>query len=114
VADLDLADPENAKLLTLARGAMSRVRASQGAALRDETGRTYASANVSLPSRAFSAVELIVGQAAASGSRGIEAVVIVGEPAADEDLVLVRDLGGFVVRVAECEADGTPRPAPAS
>jgi len=113
MAALDLRDPENAKLVTLARGAMSRVRARQGAALRDETGRTYASANVALPSRSFSAVSLVVAQAAASGARGIEAVVVVGEPTAAEDLLLIRDLGGFVARVAECEADGTPRPAPA-
>ncbi|MEI6362545.1 MAG: cytidine deaminase [Actinomycetes bacterium] len=113
MADLDLADPENVKLLTLARGAMSRVRAPQGAALRDETGRTYSSASVSLPSRSFSAVSLVVAQAAASGARGIEAVVVVGEPAAAEDVVLIRDLGGFVARIAQCEADGTPRPASA-
>jgi hypothetical protein len=111
VADLDLDDPENAKLVTLARGAMSRVRAPQGAALRDETGRTYSSASVDLPSRAFSAVALVVAQAAASGAQGIEAIVVVGTPAAEDDLVLIRDLGGFVARVAECEADGSPRPA---
>jgi hypothetical protein len=109
MGDLDLADPENAKLVTLARNAMSRVRAPQGAALRDDTGRTYASASVSLPSRSFTATELVVAQAAASGARGIEAVVVVGESAADQDLVLIRDLGGFSARVEQCDADGVPR-----
>ena len=111
MGDLDLSDAENAKLVTLARGAMSRVRAPQGAALRDETGRTYASASVSLPSRSFTAAELVVAQAAAAGARGIEAVVVLGDAASDSDRVLIRDLGGFTVRVAECDADGSPRPS---
>lgn len=114
VGDLDLGDAENAKLVTLARGAMSRVRAPQGAALRDETGRTYSSASVSLPSRSFTAVELVVAQAAAAGALGVEAVVVVGAAATDDDLVLVRDLGGFTARVAECDADGSPRPSRSS
>ena len=104
-----LADAENAKLLTLARGAMSRIRATQGAAVRDETGRTYASASVSLPSRSFGAVALAVAQAAASGARSLEAVVVVGDPASPEDLVLARDLGPGAVLV-QCDADGRPRP----
>ena len=37
-------DAEDAKLLTLARGARGRVGAAVGAALRDETGRTYSGA----------------------------------------------------------------------
>ena len=42
-------DAEDAKLVTLAKGARGRVSASEGAAVRDETGRTYASASVGLP-----------------------------------------------------------------
>jgi len=105
-----LDDPENAKLLTLARGAMSRIRATQGAALRDETGRTYASASVALPTRSFGAVALVVAQAAAAGARGIEAVVVIGLPAAPDDLALVCDLGGGDALVVQCDADGRPRP----
>ena len=105
-----LDDPENAKLLTLARGAMSRIRAPQGAALRDETGRTYASASVALPTRSFSAIALVVAQAAAAGARSVEAVVVIGEAASSEDLALVGDLGGTAALVVQCEADGSPRP----
>lgn len=107
MAALDLSDPENAKLLTLARGAMGRIRASQGAALRDTTGRTYASAAVQLPTQSFSAVALAVAQAAAAGATGVEAVVVVGDAISDVDLHLVSDLGG--APVAECEADGAVR-----
>jgi len=105
-----LDDPENTKLLTLARGAMSRIRAPQGAALRDETGRTYASASVALPTRSFSAIALVVAQAAAAGARSVEAVVVIGEAASSEDLALVRDLDGTAALVVQCEADGSPRP----
>ena len=41
-------DAEDAKLVTLARGAMGRADASSGAAVRDLDGRTYAGAPVVL------------------------------------------------------------------
>ncbi len=44
----DLA-PEDAKLVTLARGARGRAGVAAGAAVRDETGRTYSGADVTLP-----------------------------------------------------------------
>lgn len=67
---------EDAKLVTLARAARTRVNAQQGAAVRDTTGRTYASANVTLGDTALSAVVLSVAQAVASGATGFEAVVV--------------------------------------
>jgi hypothetical protein len=92
---------EDAKLVTLARGARGRVGAPEGAALRDETGRTYSASTVSLDGLAISAVGLAVAQAASSGSRGIEAVVIVR--AADEftphDCAEIASLGGANVPV---------------
>ena len=87
---------EDAKLATLARGARGRVGAAEGAAVRDETGRTYSGATVALASLPLSALRLAVGQAAASGARGLEAAVVVRRDtevdAADVDAV--RDLGG--------------------
>ena len=100
-------DAEDAKLVTLARGARSRIGAQSGAALRDETGRTYSSANVDLPSVRLSALVLVVAQAAASGARGIEAAVVVGIEASDDDVVAVRDLGGAGVPVLVCSTDGS-------
>lgn len=104
MADLDVDD---AKLVTLARGARGRISATTGAALRDETGRTYSSANVDLPSVRLSALVLVVAQAAASGARGIEAAVLVGGEASDSDIVAVRDLGGAGVPILACGADGS-------
>ena len=70
---------EDDKLVTLAKGARSRVGANSGAALRDTTGRTYANASVEKDYLNLSAIELTVGQAIASGAEGIEAVVLCTE-----------------------------------
>lgn len=100
---------EDAKLVALARGARGRVGAPCGAALRDETGRTYASANVSLPSISLSALILAVAQAATSGARGVEAAVVVGTDPSADDLDVLRDLAGTGVPVLVCDPDGTVR-----
>jgi len=92
---------EDAKLLTLARGSRARVMAPEGAAIRDETGRTYASASVSLSSLHLTALQAAVAQAVAAGARGIEAAVVVTHRSAvDADSIdAVRDLGGMGVPV---------------
>lgn len=100
---------EDAKLVTLARGARGRVGARSGAAVRDETGRTYSGADVRLPSLTLSGLALAVAQAAAAGARGIEAAVVVGDGPAAADLAAVRDLGGPGVLVLACAADGSVR-----
>ena len=105
----DQLSAEDAKLVTLARGARGRVGAPEGAAVRDETGRTYSGATVALPSLSVSALRLAVAQAAASGSRGLEAAVVVRrtpEPDA-ADLDAVRDLGGVGVTVHVVGSDGS-------
>ena len=101
--------PDDAKLVTLARGARGRVSAAEGAAVRDETGRTYASASVSLSSLHLSGLQAAVAQAAASGARGIEAAVLVVDHAsADaEGVSALRDLGGLGVPVYVVNASGT-------
>ena len=99
---------EDGKLVTLARGARGRVGATEGAAVRDETGRTYSGATVTLSSLAISALQLAVAQAAASGARGLEAAVVVrrGADISDSDLASVRDLGGTGVTVHVVGSDG--------
>jgi hypothetical protein len=99
---------EDAKLVTLAKGALGRVAAAEGAAVRDETGRTYASASVSLPSLHLSALQAAVAQASAAGARGVEAAVLVAQhPAADADgVAAVRDLGGVGVPLFIADASG--------
>jgi cytidine deaminase len=93
---------EDEKLAILAKGARSRVQAQVGAALRDDTGRTYASAEVSIGSLMLSAVEMVVAQAVASGSTGVESVVISSQTEigiADTDIELVRVLAGVGIPI---------------
>ncbi len=92
---------EDFKLLTLARGARARISAHEGAAVRDETGRTYASAPVSLPSLKLTALQVCVAQAVAAGARGVEAALIVTERASPDHhgIDALRDLGGVNVPV---------------
>ena len=99
---------EDAKLVTLARGARARIGAASGAAIRDEAGRTYAAADVHLPSLRLTALQLAVAQAVASGSRGVEAAVVVaGDPEAACGALSLVDLGGAGVPLLLCAADGT-------
>jgi hypothetical protein len=96
VPDRDVPDlqPEDAKLVTLARSARGRTGAPEGAAVRDTDGRTYVAAGVSLPSLTLSALQAAVAAAVSSGVEGLEAAAIVS--AADEvetdGLAAVRDL----------------------
>lgn len=88
-------NPEDAKLVTLARSTRARNGAAEGAAVRDDTGRTYAASTVSLPSLQLSALQAAVVMAVASGARGLEAGAVVSEapaPAA-EDRAALSDLG---------------------
>lgn len=86
---------EDLKIITLARSARARVAADEGAAVRDETGRTYAAAAVALPSLRLSAVRLAVAMAISSGAGSLEAVALVSDAAAADpaDLALVREVG---------------------
>ncbi|MBQ1045568.1 MULTISPECIES: cytidine deaminase [unclassified Micromonospora] len=70
---------EDAKLVVLARGARGRVAAVEGAAVRDQDGRTYAAASVALPSLTLTALQLAVASAVAAGANRLEAAVVVTE-----------------------------------
>ncbi|MEV4625227.1 cytidine deaminase [Micromonospora sp. NPDC049523] len=70
---------EDAKLVVLARGARARIGAVEGAAVRDQDGRTYAAASVSLPSLTITALQLAVASAAAAGASRLEAAAVVTE-----------------------------------
>lgn len=87
--------PEDLKIITLARAARARVAAAEGAAVRDETGRTYAAAAVALPSLRLSALQLAVAMAVSSGAVRLEAAALVSAgPSPDpSDLAAVRELG---------------------
>jgi hypothetical protein len=93
VTDLD--DPEDRKLVVLARATRTRANAAEGAAIRDLDGRTYAAATVNLESLQVSAVGAAIAMAVASGAKGLEAVVVLTESTlSDEDLAAVREFAG--------------------
>ena len=102
---------EDAKLVTLARAARARVGGAEGAALRDDIGRTYAAGSVDLPALRLTAVQAAVAAAVSSGSDRLAAVCVVGEAArlSDTDRSLLDDLGVGTVLLAA--PDGTLRPA---
>jgi hypothetical protein len=70
--------PEDNKLVVLARATRARTGAAEAAAIRDLDGRTYAAAAVDMPSLRVSALGVCVAMAYSSGSRGLEAVVVMG------------------------------------
>src|SRR5512138_3496766 len=89
---------EDNKLVTLARSARARVGAVEGAAVRDQDGRTYAAASVTLPSLAVTALQLAVACAAAAGATRLEAAAVVTEASTLDGAghAAVRDLGSEV------------------
>jgi hypothetical protein len=107
VSEADLG-PEDLKIITLARSARARVGAVEGAAVRDDTGRTYAAAAVALPSLRVSALALAVAMAVSSGAGALEAAALVsdGPGPSEEDLGVVKDIGAGAL-VIHAGADGT-------
>lgn len=105
----DLVSPvlsaEDNKLVVLARATRARTRAAEGAAVRDTDGRTYAAATVDLPSLQLSAVQVCIGMAVASGSAGLEAVVVLGEAEGltEPDAAAIADFAGsdVVIHIAD-------------
>jgi len=88
-------DPEDAKIVTLARSTRARTGAAEGAAVRDTDGRTYAAGGVELASLRLTALQAAVAAAVSSGAPGLEAAAVVTEAGlVDPDsLAAVRDLG---------------------
>ncbi|MGR8010619.1 cytidine deaminase [Streptomyces hypolithicus] len=106
-------DSEDRKIITLARSARARNGVPEGAAVRDETGRTYVAGTVDLDSLKLSALRTAVAMAVASGAKSLEAAAVVTAAevatATDEDRAAVRDLGGPATPVLVAGPDGTLR-----
>lgn len=97
---MTLENPEDNKLVVLAKATRARTGAAQGAALRDLDGRTYAGATVDLPSLQVSALDVCIAMAVASGAKGAEAAVVLGDaPVAGSDLAALTDFAGAGVPV---------------
>ena len=109
----DALDAEDQKIITLARSTRARVAASEGAAVRDETGRTYTAAAVALPSLRLSALRLAVAMAVSSGAESLEAAALVSDSEPDPgDLAAVRDLGPDRPRLPRLPRRHPPRHPP--
>ncbi|WP_199435098.1 cytidine deaminase [Qaidamihabitans albus] len=87
-------DPEDEKIVILARSTRARSQAPEGAAVRDTDGRTYAAGTVDLPSLKLTALQAAVAAAVSSGVEGLEAAAVVtAEPlVAEASVHAVRDL----------------------
>jgi cytidine deaminase len=106
---IELTDPEDVKIVTLARSTRARTGALEGACVRDTDGRTYAAASVDLASLRLTAVQVAVAMAVSSGAQGLEAVAVLGASAAphDADLSVVRDFAGSGVTILVGRPDGS-------
>ncbi|MFG3287429.1 cytidine deaminase [Streptomyces sp. NPDC048179] len=111
MTDSSTLDPEDRKIVTLARSARARNGVPEGAAVRDSTGRTYVAGSVELPSLALSALRTAVAMAVASGAESLEAAAVVSgaDGVSAEDLAAVRDLGGPGTPVLLAGPDGEVR-----
>ncbi|MFI8187582.1 cytidine deaminase [Streptomyces sp. NPDC085946] len=111
MTDSSTLDPEDRKIVTLARSARARNGVPEGAAVRDDTGRTYVAGTVALDSLRLSALRTAVAMAVASGATSLEAAAVVTEAGAvaEEDLAAVRDLGGPKTPVLLAAPDGSVR-----
>lgn len=103
------ADPEDRKIITLARAAQARTSA-RGAAVRDTDGRTYAATSVDLPSLQLSAIQVAVAMAVSSGAPGLEAVAVNGaESLAEPDRAVISDVGGHQIVIWLTDSAGAVR-----
>lgn len=86
-------EPEDEKIVVLARSARARTQAAEGAAVRDTDGRTYAATTVTLPSFQVTALQAAIAAAVSSGAEGLEAAAVVTDGTVDDASVrAVRDL----------------------
>ena len=103
-------NPEDAKIITLARSALARTGAAEGACVRDTDGRTYAATSVDLPHLQLPAVSVAVAMAVSSGAEGLEAAAVASATAPDEAaLAVVADLPGTGVVVWSVDPQGAVR-----
>ena len=103
-------DPEDRKIITLARAARARTGAAQGACVRDTDGRTYAATSVQTRHLRLSAVAVAVAMAVSSGATGLEALALASdEPPSDDDRAVAGDLPGSDVLIWQVDGDGEVR-----
>jgi hypothetical protein len=99
-------DPEDLKLITLARSAAARTGAKQAACVRDSDGRTYAGTSVRISHLDLSAVTVAVAMAASSGAGKLEAAAVAGAAPTQADLDVLRDLALTTAAVWHVDLQG--------
>ena len=83
--DVSALDPEDAKIVILARSARARTGAAEGAAVRDTDGRTYNACTVALSTLTLTALQAAVAAAVSAGAPGLEAAAVVGDAVDPDD-----------------------------
>ena len=79
-----------------------------GAAVRDDTGRTYAAASVEVDGASVTALQLAVATAISSGARAFEAAAVVStDPTPDAEGLRALAVFGEVPTVIRARPDGT-------
>lgn len=107
-------DPEDEKLVVLARSARARNGSAAGAAVRDTTGRTYVATTVELASLRLSAVQGAVAMAVSGGAEALETgVVVTDADLAEQDVAAARDLGAAQVLLVAPDGSTTAVVRPA-
>jgi hypothetical protein len=84
-------NPEDQKLLTLAKATMARSNSNSAAALRDTTGRTYVAIPVKSGAFEVDALLAVLTVAKASQISGIEAIVISGQLPDQSSIAIIKN-----------------------
>ena len=98
-------NPEDEKLLTLAKATMFRSNSNSAAALRDNTGRTYVAIPVKSGEFEVDALLAVLVVAKASQITGIEAIVIAGEKPDFSSIAVIRQQDSAAKLFVVTEAD---------
>ena len=98
-------NPEDLKLLTLAKATMARSNSSSAAALRDNTGRTYVAIPVKSGEFDVDSLLAVLVVAKASSISGIEAIVVCGLEPAPSSISVIKseDSGAKLYLVGEAD-----------
>ena len=98
-------NPEDLKLLTLAKATMARSNSKSAAALRDNTGRTYVAIPVKSGDFEVDSLIAVLVVAKASSIIGIEAIVVCGQEPAPSSISVIKseDLGAKLYLVSEAD-----------
>jgi hypothetical protein len=98
-------NPEDLKLLTLAKATMARSNSSSAAALRDNTGRTYVAIPVKRGEFEVDSLLAVLVVAKASSISGIEAIVVCGLEPAPSSISVIKseDSGAKLYLVGEAD-----------